>query len=141
MGGLANQNCGGKDHNDTPAASSVRGGDRAGVVSSKTPAESVNGCANTLPVMFPVSGVRAANVAHLLNYLFLPFRANRGQQDPKRLLPIIFALNGMENRGVNPMQTYPTGYAESHRMAEKIFPGHSAPARHGGARGTNRALP
>jgi len=53
------------------------------------PAESVNGCANTLPVMFPVSGVRAANVAHLLNYLLLPFRANRGQQDPKRLLPII----------------------------------------------------
>ena len=46
-------------------------------------------CANTLPVMFPVSGVRAANVAHLLNYLLLPFRANRGQQDPKRLLPII----------------------------------------------------
>ena len=89
VGGLANQNCGGKDHNDTPAASSVRGGDRAGVVSSKTPAESVNGCANTLPVMFPVSGVRAANVAHLLNYLLLPFRANRGQQDPKRLLPII----------------------------------------------------
>ena len=37
MGGLANQNCDGKDHNDTPAASSVRGGDRAGVVSSKTP--------------------------------------------------------------------------------------------------------
>ena len=65
------------------------GGDRARVVSSKTPAESVNGCANTLPVMFPVSGVRAANVAHLLNYLLLPFRANRGQQDPKRLLPII----------------------------------------------------
>lgn len=89
MGGLANRNCGGKDHNDTPAASRVRGGDRAGVVSSKTPAESVNGCANTLPVMFPVSGVRAANVAHLLNYLLLPFRANRGQQDPKRLLPII----------------------------------------------------
>ena len=43
VGGLANQNCGGKDHNDTPAASRVRGGDRAGVVSSKTPAESVNG--------------------------------------------------------------------------------------------------
>lgn len=59
------------------------------VVSSKTPAESVNGCANTLPVMFPVSGVRAANVAHLLNYLLLPFRANRGQQEPKRLLSII----------------------------------------------------
>ena len=89
MGGLANQNCGGKDHNDTPAASRVRGGDRAGVVSSKTPAESVNGCANTLPVVFPVSGVRAANVAHLLNYLLLPFRANRGQQEPKHLLPII----------------------------------------------------
>ena len=51
--------------------------------------ESVNGCANTLPVMFPVSGVRAANVAHLLNYLLLPFRANRGQQEPKHLLPII----------------------------------------------------
>ena len=47
------------------------------------------GCANTLPVMFPVSGVRAANVAQFLNYLLLPFRANRGQQDPKRLLPII----------------------------------------------------
>lgn len=31
----------------------------------------------------------ADNVAHLLNYLLLPFRANRGQQDPKRLLPII----------------------------------------------------
>ena len=74
---------------ETPAASRVRGGDRAGVVSSKTPAESVNGCANTLPVMFPVSGVRAANVAHLLNYLLLPFRANRGQQEPKHLLPII----------------------------------------------------
>ena len=43
VGGLANQNCDGKDHNDTPAASSVRGGDRAGVVSSKTSAESVNG--------------------------------------------------------------------------------------------------
>ena len=64
VGGLANRNCGGKDHNDTPAASSVRGGDRAGVVSSKTPVESVNGCANALPVMFPVSGVRAANMAH-----------------------------------------------------------------------------
>ena len=89
MGGLANRNCGGKDHNDTPAASSVRGGDRAGVVSSKTPVESVNECANALPVMFPVSGVRAANVAHLLNYLLLPFRANRGQQEPKRLLSII----------------------------------------------------
>ena len=89
MGGLVNQNCGGREYNDTPAASSVRGGDRAGVVSSKTPAESVNGCANPLPVVFPVSGVRAANVAHLLNYLLLPFRANRGQQDPKRLLPII----------------------------------------------------
>ena len=89
MGGPANRNCGGKDHNDTPAASSVRGGDRAGVVSSKTPAESVNGCANTLPVVFPVSGVRAANVAQFLNYLLLPFRANRGQQDPKRLLSII----------------------------------------------------
>ena len=89
VGGPANRNCGGKDHNDTPAASRVRGGDRAGVVSSKTPAESVNGCANTLPVVFPVSGVRAANVAHLLNYLLLPFRANRGQQDPKRLLSII----------------------------------------------------
>ena len=87
--GLADYNCGGKDYNDTPAASRVRGGDRAGVVSSKTPAESVNGCANTLPVVFPVSGVRAANVAHLLNYLLLPFRANRGQQEPKRLLPII----------------------------------------------------
>ena len=61
--GLADYNCGGKDYNDTPAASRVRGGDRAGVVSSKTPAESVNGCANTLPVMFPVSGVRAANMA------------------------------------------------------------------------------
>ena len=45
--------------------------------------------ASGLPVVFPVSGVRAANVAHLLNYLLLPFRANRGQQDPKRLLPII----------------------------------------------------
>ena len=89
VGGLANQNCGRKGYNDTPAASRVRGGDRAGVVSSKTPAESVNGCANTLPVMFPVSGVRAANVAHLLNYLLLPFRANRGQQEPKRLLSII----------------------------------------------------
>ena len=81
--------CQGKGYNDTPAASRVRGGDRAGVVSSKTPAESVNGCANTLPVVFPVSGVRAANVAQFLNYLLLPFRANRGQQDPKRLLPII----------------------------------------------------
>ena len=89
VGGLANQNCGGKDHNDTPAASSVRGGDRARVVSSKTPAESVNGCANTLPVVFPVSGVRAANVAQFLNYLLLPFRANRGQQEPKHLLSII----------------------------------------------------
>ena len=89
VGGLANRNCGGKDHNDTPAASSVRGGDRAAIGISKIVAESVNGCANTLPVMFPVSGVRAANVAHLLNYLLLPFRANRGQQEPKRLLPII----------------------------------------------------
>ena len=89
VGGLANQNCVRKGYNDTPAASRVRGGDRAGVVSSKTPAESVNGCANTLPVVFPVSGVRAANVAQFLNYLLLPFRANRGQQDPKRLLPII----------------------------------------------------
>ena len=89
VGGLANRNCGGKDHNDTPAASSVRGGDRATVGISKIVAESVNGCANALPVMFPVSGVRAANVAHLLNYLLLPFRANRGQQEPKRLLSII----------------------------------------------------
>ena len=31
------------NHNDTPAASRVRGGDRAGVVSSKIPAESANG--------------------------------------------------------------------------------------------------
>ena len=45
--------------------------------------------ARGLPVVFPVSGVRAANMAHLLNYLLLPFRANRGQQEPKRLLPII----------------------------------------------------
>ena len=87
--GLADHNCGGKGYNDTPAASSVRGGDRAAVGISKIVAESVNGCANALPVMFPVSGVRAANVAHILNYLLLPFRANRGQQDPKRLLPII----------------------------------------------------
>ena len=65
------------------------GGDRAAVGISKIVAESVNGCANTLPVMFPVSGVRAANVAHILNYLLLPFRANRGQQEPKHLLPII----------------------------------------------------
>ena len=64
VGGLANQNCGGKDHNDTPAASSVRGGDRAAVGISKIVAESVNGCANALPVMFPVSGLRAANMAH-----------------------------------------------------------------------------
>ena len=64
VGGPANQNCGGKDHNDTPAASSVRGGDRAAVGISKIVAESVNGCANALPVMFPVSGVRAANMAH-----------------------------------------------------------------------------
>lgn len=97
MGGPANRNCGGKDHNDTPAASRVRGGDRAGVVSSKTPAESVNGCANTLPVMFPVSGVRAANVAHLLNYLLLPFRANRGQCRTQAPAAHHFALNGMEN--------------------------------------------
>lgn len=61
-GGLADHNCGGKDHNDTPAASSVRGGDRAAVGISKIVAESVNGCANALPVMFPVSGVRAANM-------------------------------------------------------------------------------
>ena len=67
--GLADHNCGGKDYNDTPAASSVRGGDRAGVVSSKTPAESVNGCANTLLVVFPVSGVRAANLQkHEMGY-------------------------------------------------------------------------
>jgi len=45
--------------------------------------------ASGLPVVFPVSGVRAANMAHLLNYLLLPFRANRGQQEPKHLLPII----------------------------------------------------
>ena len=64
VGGSANQNCGGKDHNDMPAASSVRGGDRAAVGISKIVAESVNGCANALPVMFPVSGVRAANMAH-----------------------------------------------------------------------------
>ena len=61
---MANQNCGGKDYNDTPAASSVRGGDRAAVGISKIVAESVNACANALPVMFPVSGVRAANMAH-----------------------------------------------------------------------------
>ena len=29
------------------------------------------------------------DVAQFLNYLLLPFRANRGQQDPKRLVPII----------------------------------------------------
>lgn len=61
-GGPANQNCGGKDHNDTPAASSVRGGDRAAVGISKIVAESVNGCANALPVVFPVLGARAANM-------------------------------------------------------------------------------
>ena len=81
--------CQGAGERTISAKEKSRGGDRAGVVSSKTPAESVNGCANTLPVMFPVSGVRAANVAQFLNYLLLPFRANRGQQDPKRLLPII----------------------------------------------------
>ena len=62
VGGPANQNCGGKDHNDTPAASSVRGGDRAAVGISKIVAESVNERASALPVMFPVSGVRAANM-------------------------------------------------------------------------------
>ena len=58
VGGLANQNCGGKDHNDTPAASSVRGGDRAGIVSSKIPAESVNGRRQRSACCVP--GVRGA---------------------------------------------------------------------------------
>ena len=31
------------------------------------------------------------------------------------------------------MQTYPTGYAESHRIAEQIFRGDFTPAQHGGA--------
>lgn len=140
VGGLANQNCGGKDHNDTPAASSVRGGDRAGVVSSKTPAESVNGCANTLPVVFPVSGVRAANVAHLLNYLLLPFRANRGQQDPKRLLPIIcFKRDGKQ--GCKTYANLSDRLCGIPPHSRTDFPGDITPARYGGARGTNRALP
>ena len=111
------------------------GGDRAGVVSSKTPAESVNGCANTLPVVFPVSGVRAANVAQLF------FFVKSWAAGPQAPAAHHFALNGMEKQGCKPMQTYPTGYAESHRMAEKIFRDIFAPARYGGARGTNRALP
>ena len=41
--GLADYNCGGKDYNDTPAASRVRGGDRVMVGISKIMAESVNG--------------------------------------------------------------------------------------------------
>jgi ATP-dependent DNA helicase DinG len=49
----------------------------------------------------------------------LPFTANRAQQPT--VAAHYFALNGMKNRGVKPMQTYPTGYAESHRMAEQIF--------------------
>ena len=31
------------------------------------------------------------------------------------------------------MQTYPTGYTESHRMTEENFPGDFTPAQHGGA--------
>jgi ATP-dependent DNA helicase DinG len=49
----------------------------------------------------------------------LPFTANRAQQPT--VAAHYFALNGMKNRGVKPMQTYPTGYAESHRMVEQIF--------------------
>ena len=57
---------------------------------SKIVAESVNGCASTMPVYVP--GVRGASGecgTNQLTILLLPFRANRGQQDPKRLLPII----------------------------------------------------
>ena len=57
--GLVDHNCDGKDYNDTPAASRVRGGDRAGVVSSKTPAKSVNGHCQW-PACY-VPGVRGAS--------------------------------------------------------------------------------
>ena len=46
-------------HRRPPAS---EGGDRAAVGISKIVAESVNGCANALPVVFPVSGARAANM-------------------------------------------------------------------------------
>ena len=54
-----------------------------------------------------------------LKSISLPFTANRAQQPT--VAAHYFALNGMKNRGVKPMQTYPTGYAESHRMVEQIF--------------------
>ena len=69
-----------------------------------------------------VPGVRGAGGKYdtaNLKSISLPFTANRAQQPT--VAAHYFALNGMKNRGVKPMQTYPTGYAESHRMAEQIF--------------------
>ena len=69
-----------------------------------------------------VPGVRGAGGKYdtaNLKAISLPFTANRAQQPT--VAAHYFALNGMKNRGVKPMQTYPTGYAESHRMVEQIF--------------------
>ena len=69
-----------------------------------------------------VPGVRGAGGKYdtaNLKSISLPFTANRAQQPT--VAAHYFALNGMKNRGVKPMQTYPTGYAESHRMVEQIF--------------------
>ena len=63
-------------------------------------------------------------------FKILPFTANRAQQPT--VAAHYFALNELE-KGVFIMQTYPTGYTESHRMAEKIFreilPRHSMAVR------------
>lgn len=69
-----------------------------------------------------VPGVRGASGKYdtaNIKSISLPFVANRAQQPT--VAAHYFALNGMKNRGAKPMQTYPTGYAESHRMAEQIF--------------------
>ena len=94
-------------------------GDRAGIVSSKIPAEPANGRRQRPACCVP--GVRGAGGKYgtTTNHELCRLGANRGPQVPKHLRPHYFALNG--TIGVNIMQTYPTGYAQSHRMAEHIF--------------------
>lgn len=55
------------------------GGDRVMVGISKIVAESVNGCANTLPVYVPGAG-GASGKCGTKKYKILPFTANRAQQ-------------------------------------------------------------
>ena len=87
---------------------------------SKIMAESVNGRRQRPACCVP--GVRGAggkyDTSRTINFAVYGKSWAAGPQAPAAHH---FALNGMKNRGVQIMQTYPTGYAESHRMAEQIF--------------------